>query len=177
MGITSASPIRDLGPCSVIWDIEGTALELSPTHGGVEFKDDLKTKDINEDGQGDTPVDSVTIGRTVSVVVPMTRSSLAQLIATIKGAALVGTANMHVSNDVGSALFALSKSLTIKPKVNGAVSVVATEWLYIYNAYPLANLDIKWDNSTQKTAKVTFTCFPSQVSGSIGKMWRIGAAA
>jgi hypothetical protein len=171
-----ASVIRDLGPCAVYWDADsGTPIALNPTLGGVEFKYSVKTKDIQEDGQGEAAVDSITIGAEAELTVPMTRSAIAQLVQAIKGAALVGTSAMHVSNDVGTALYSLSKVVRVKPMASNVAGVTESEWLTIYKAYPIAGLDWKWDNSSQRTTKVVFKCFPACESAVVGKIFRVGS--
>ncbi|MCK4830049.1 hypothetical protein KA005_80765, partial [bacterium] len=63
-----ASPIKDLGPCIVIWDNNGAVeLQLSPSFGGVLFRDEVLGVDVKEDQQGETIVDSVHTGRVVEV--------------------------------------------------------------------------------------------------------------
>lgn len=171
-----ASIIKDLGPCAVYWDADsGTPIALNPTHGGVEFKYSVKSKDILEDGNGEAAVDAITVGADCELTVPMTRSSIAQLVQALgQGAVQVGT-GMHVSNDVGSQLYGLSKVVRVKPLVNNIASTTVTEWLTIYKAYPVSGLDWKWDNSTQRVTKVVFKCFPAQESSVVGKMWRTGS--
>jgi len=170
-----SAPNKDLGPCSVLWDLALANLELNPTFGGVKFKDDLATADVKEDGHGETPVDAVTIGRISEITVPMTRSSLAQLEAAIKGA-VAGVSNLKVSNDVGTSLFPLAKEVIIKPLVNNVPSVTTTEWLHIHRAYPIAQLEWTYDNAGQRVTNVVFKVFPDDLSGQVGEIWRMGPA-
>lgn len=169
-------PIKDLGPCSVTWDPDGTPLELGPTTGGVKFSDEPKYKQINTDQHGETPVDAIFTGRDVQVVVPMTLSSLAQLEKVI-AASVKGTSNLKVSSPVGTSMFSSAKALLIKPMTNGAASSTESEWLRVHRAYPVGKTNFDYDAGTQRKVEVTFICFPDDTSGQVDEMWRIGAAS
>lgn len=171
-----AAPNRDLGPCCVVWDPAGDNIELSPTFGGVEFRDEVLSVDIHEDGQGETIVDSVHTGRVVEVTVPMTRYTLTQLEAAIKGS-VAAASKLEVSNKVGGAVFADAKELIIKPAEDNVCTPTTTEWLHVHKAYPFANLGWMYDNSGQRVANILFKCYPDTASGQVGEMWRMGPDA
>ena len=170
-----SAPNKDLGPCSVLWDLALANVELNPTFGGVKFKDDLSTAPVKEDGHGETPVSAVTIGRITEITVPMTRSSLTQLEKAIHGS-VKGATNLKVSNDVGTDLFPLSKEVILKPLVNNVPSVTTTEWLHIHRCYPIAHLEWVYDNAGQRVTNVVFQVFPDDTSGQVGEHWRMGPA-
>ena len=135
-----ASPIKDLGPCIVIWDNDGAQeLQLSPSFGGILFRDEVLGVDVKEDQQGETIVDTVHTGRVVEVTVPMTRSTLAQLENAIKGSVDSAT-NLKVSNKVGVNVFPLSKELLIQPIEDGIAAATST-WLHVHRTYPFSNLE------------------------------------
>lgn len=163
------SPNKDLGPCGAYWN----GVHVGPTLGGIKFKDDLNSEDLFEDGHGKTPVDSVSVGRITSVEVPMTRSSWAQLKAMIPGA-VGGVSNLEVYNSVGLDFLALAKALVLKPLVNNVASVIQSQWLTIYRAYPVAAVEFTYDNATQRGVKVLFKVYPDDTSGNVGKTWRMG---
>ena len=169
------NPNKDLGPCSVIWDLAGVNIELNPTFGTVSFKDEITHAEVKEDGHGEAPVDAVTTGRKVELTVPMTRSSLAKLEAAIKGS-VAGVSNLKVSNVAGGAVFADAKEVIVKPLVNNVASVVTSEWLHIHRAYPFVALEWTYDNSGQRVTNVVFKAFPDDTSGKVGEMWRMGPA-
>lgn len=167
--------IKDLGPCSVLWDpTPGANLELNPVFGGVTFKYEETFVDIKEDGHGETPVDSVPTGNITELTIAMTRSTLAQLVAVIKGGAVTGS-TLKVSNVVGGAVFANAKEIIIKPLVNNVPSVTETEWLHIHRAYPFPSLEWVWDNAGQRITNVVFKAYPNDAAGYVGGMWRVGA--
>jgi len=168
-----ALPIKDLGPASVVWDPDGDNIELNPTFGGVVFTDEVKYKTIGEDGYGETPVDATFIGRECKLVVPMTRSSLAQLSNVIPSSAKTGS-TLEVASSVGTQMFADAKEVIVKPLVDNVSSVVTSEWLHIRRAYPISKAEFKYDVSNQRICEVTFLCFPDDSTGHVGDMWQIG---
>lgn len=169
------NPNRDLGPCSVIWDPSGVNLELNPTFGGVLFRDEVADEDIHEDQAGITIVDGVHTGRIVEATVPLTRSSLAQLQAVIKGSTATAT-NLKVKNWVGGNQFPLSKELILKPIVDNVPTADTKEWLHIHRAYPKSNLEFVYNNADQRVTNVIFKAFPDDESGQVRHMWRMGPA-
>lgn len=164
--------IKDLGPCQVLWN----DIDLGPTHGGVVFKEELHHVDIHEDGHGDTPVDSITTGKIVTVEATFTRSSLTQLELMIESSTKSAT-NLKVTNSVGNDMFADSKAMILKPLVDNVASVTTSEWLHIHRTYPIASVEFGYDNSGQRTIKVMFKCFPDDLSTQVGEIWRMGPAS
>lgn len=166
-------PFGDLGPATVIWDVDGTALDLGDTLGSIQFTDDPQYKDIRTEGYGENPVDAVFVGRKVSLVVPLTRAALTKLEKVVPSMTVVSTVGT-VKASVGTQMYASAKKLTIKRLIDGAVSTTAAEWLTILKAYPVTKSDWKFDASNQRVCEVTFLCFPCQESGVVGQMWKIG---
>jgi hypothetical protein len=165
-------PVKDLGPCQVLWN----SIDLGPTLGGVTFKEDLKYVAIHEDGHGETPVDAIFTGRILTVEAKFTRSSLTQLEAMIESSTKTAT-NLKVTNSVGNDMFADSEELILKPLVDNAASATSTEWLHIFRTYPVAKTTLAYDNKGQRVVDVTFVCFPDDTSGATdGLMWRMGPA-
>ena len=169
------APNKDLGPCSVIWDPSGANVELNPTFGDVIIKDELTYAEVKEDGHGEAAVDAVPTGRKVEVTVPMTRSSLTQLEAAIKGS-VAGVSNLKVSNLVGGAVFANAKEVIIKPLVDNVASVTTSEWLHIHRAYPFAALEWVYNNAGQRVTNVILKAFPDDTSGKVSEIYRVGPA-
>ena len=173
-----SAPWKDLGPAFVVWESADTDIDLNPTHGGVKFRDGLITKLIFEDGQGETPVDGMDMGRIVEVDVPMTRSSLAQLEAVIQGATVDGT-TMIVKNSVGNSMLDAAKEIIVKPAVNNAASATTTEWTHFHRCFPVIEREVGFDTSEQRVDKVKFICFPSDSSAdgiALGEIYRHGPA-
>jgi hypothetical protein len=164
--------VKDLGPCQVLYN----AVDLGPTLGGVTFKEELHSVDIKEDGHGDTPVDAIFTGRIVTIECKFTRQTLAQLEAVIESSTK-GASNLKVVNSVGNDMFADAEELILKPLVDNVASVTASEWLHVHRAYPIASVELPYDNSGQRIVNVTFKAFPDDATGQVGEIWRIGAAS
>lgn len=164
--------VKDLGPCQVLFN----SVDMGPTLGGVTFKEELHSVDIKEDGHGDTPVDAVFTGRIATIEAKFTRASLAQLEALIESATKSAT-NLKVKNSVGNQMFADAKEVILKPLVDNSPSAVTTEWLHIHRAYPIAAVELGYDNQNQRIISVTFKCFPDDASGQVNEIWRMGPAS
>jgi hypothetical protein len=173
--IMPVSPNRDLSPCVVVWEPGLLEVKIEKTHGGVFFLDEIRKQEINEDQQGETPVDRVTKGRLCSLTVPMTRYTIAQLAKFIDGG-VDGTpiAKLEVSNVVGGTEFSRAKEIIVKPIIDGAISVDADEWLHIHRAYPTTNLNQAYDNAGQRNVDIVFNGYPDDLSGQVNEMWRFG---
>lgn len=162
-------PIRDLGPCLVAWG----ATDLGAIFGDVKFAYSDQAVDIFEAAFGQTPVDSVFVGAgLVEVVVPFTRSTLANLLLLIPGSSSSGAGSgLKVNaNSVGKTMYDLSKPLFVKPVVNG-VAVANGSWLRLEHAYPMPEFDITFNNADQRVYNVRFKGFPDATSR---KSWSIG---
>ena len=161
----------DLGPCSVQWN--GTV--VGPTQGGVKVKIDMKSVEIKEDGYGVAAVDAVFTGMEVAdIEVPLTRFTLAQLDVLTQDADLAATI-LTVANPVGTAMYALSKALVLKPLVNNVASAVTTQWLTFFKTYPTAKWEIGYDNAGQRIYKVAFKVFVCQNTPNVNDIFKIGA--
>ena len=165
--------ILKLGPCVVDWD-KGTAV-FSKTFGGVVFRYEELLQAIKEDQQGETDVDDVSIGVVnPTLEVPMTNEELSKLVLCFGNA--TESTNLEVANPVGEETLSRARQVIVKPIINGVASVTASEWIYIYKAFPRVTLEYTFDNAGQRVTTVLFKGYPTQVSGVIGQLWRIGDA-
>jgi len=163
------SNIKDLGACQILFD----DVDLGKTFGDVVFKSEVSSVPIQEDQEGTTPVDEVMTGRVVSVEVPMTRATLAQMTKVIPNSSIVGDA-LIVKNPVGTTLADVAKELILKPIVNNVASADSSTWLTIYKCAPRENIEITYNNASQRIFGVTFIAFPSTTSPFTGNLWKIG---
>ena len=164
---------KDLGPCSVIMNPDGTPAELNPTMGGVKMRDTLLFTKIVEDGMGESAVSGVDKGREVQLEVPMTRASIARLNLVIYGSELVGS-TLTVKNTVGNDFYSLAKKILIKPLVNNIASITTSEWTHLWHCFPVVDQEIVYDNSEQRVAKILFEVYPSQDTARRGKFYQYG---
>ena len=176
-----STPIRDLGPCCIVWDPDGDNIELKPCFGTVTFRGEDSAADIFENQHGEAPVDAVFTGRLITLEAPMTRSNLVQLEAVIHDA----TKHKHlgkykilkVPNVVGDNMFPLAKEIILKPVLDRVCSATTSEWLHVFRCYPMAAFEIGYDNSGQRVYNVSFKVFPDDSSGNVGYLWRMGPAS
>lgn len=171
------APNKDLGPCVVIWDADGTPVSFEMTFGGVFFRyEELRTP-LKRDQAGETEVDEVTTGAVnPELECPFTQELVTKLVNCFAHA--TAAANfLKVKNPVGAAVFASAKQVIVKPITNGVISLVSTEWLYIHRAFPRVTMEQVYDNSGQRCVKVLFKGFPDDYSSRVGEMWRYGPNA
>jgi len=153
----SEALVKDLGPCSVTFN----GVDLGKTKGGVIFRDSVKQVEVMEDQAGSTPVDHVLTGRSISVEVPMSRSSLAQLTKVIPGASSMGSYAV-IKNVPGTLRADSAAELLISPLVNG---VAGTDGITIYKASPVSDIELVFDNENQRIYKITFNVYPDSDNG------------
>lgn len=168
----SSLPIKDLGPCQVLYN----SVDLGSTFGGVQFTDEQKYKELHTDQMGETIVDAVFTGREAKVVAKLTMTSLANL-DTVIASSTAGATNLKVSASVGTAMYASANELILKPMVDGVASSTTSEWLHCHKAYPISKVDWGYDATNQRIVEVTFICFPSQATATLNEIWRIGPAS
>lgn len=181
MTTRKTGPVRDLGPCCVIWDPTGVNLELGPTFGSVTFRSEDQSEDIFHDEYGVAPVDAVFTGRIATLEVPMTSPNLVNLTAMIHDATkhkVLGKYKiMKVPNVVGDNMLPVAKEIILKPEIDLVCSATTSEWLHIFRCYPVDSIEIGFDNAGQRVYNVTFKCFPDDASGQVGQLWRLGPAS
>ena len=171
------APNKDLGPCVVIWDADGTPVEFDKTFGGVFFRYEELRAPIKRDQAGETDVDEVTTGAVnPELEVPLTQEEVTKLVHCFAYSSAAANF-LKVKNPVGTAVFALTKHVIAKPIENGVVSVDENEWLNIHRAFPRVTIEIVYDNSGQRCHKILFKGFPDDHSLRVGEMWRYGPSA
>lgn len=171
-------PTGDMGPCEIVWNYgETAALYLGAYLGQVKITGETKAQDIQEERHGDAAVDAILTGTTMSLVIPMTRSTYEALNIVLNAGGIEVSGDheyLKLKNQVGCDLYDLAKSIVIKPICGDVVSVDPAEWTQIYRAFPLMSLDLTYDRSTQRIFPVTFKIFVSQESGFMGEFGSLG---
>jgi hypothetical protein len=157
----------------LIWDIDGTPVNMGPTTGGIIVKDEQSTVDIMQDGYGDAPYDSVTKGSVVSLEMTMSNMTT-ERIAVIHGITQTTGPVFTADNNCGVSLRALAKKVTIKPIVNLVTSTTTSEWLTVFKCIPIKSFEFAFDDENERLWKVIFKVFPDDTTGNVGRMWAIG---
>ena len=156
--------IKDLGPCSITFN----GVDLGKTKGGVIFRDSVNQVEVSEDQAGSTPVDHILTGRKISVEIPMSRSTLAQLNKVIPGASSRSSSSL-IRNQPGATRAASAQQLILSPLVNG---VAGTDRLTIFKASPVADIELTFDNEKQRVYKIVFNVYPDANNGN--QLYKIG---
>jgi hypothetical protein len=156
------------------WDSAGDNVNLGPFSGGILLKSELSKVDILQDGYGDTPYDSITKGRVVSLELTM-REITATRLALIQGCTETTGPVFTFDSNCGVSLRDAAKELIIKPMVNLVVSTTNTEWITIFKCSPpLDAFEIGYDDENARLWKVIFQVFPDDGTGTVGMLYKIG---
>lgn len=156
--------LKDLGPAQVTFN----SVDLGKTMGGVRFRDSGNQAPVVEDQAGTTPVDHIITGRLISVEIPMSRSTLAQLATVIPGASNGGS-YVLVKNQAGITRADSAAKLVIQPLVDGVASADA---LTVFKASPNTDIELTFDNENQRVYKVTFNVYPD--TDNANRLYQIG---
>jgi hypothetical protein len=173
-----ALPIGDIGPCEIVWNYgESAALYLGKYLGQVKLGMETNAQDVLEEQNGDAAVNAVFTGSIMSLEIPLTRSTLAQLQVALNTDAPVTSGDhqyLKLKNQVGCDLYALAKAIVIKPICDGVVSIDPAEWIHLYKCHPIPGMDLSFDKATQRIFPTKFKVFVSQESGFEGDFGTLG---
>ena len=167
-------PMGDISPCVIIWDYEGAGqMHIGPYLGTISFRATDSVADVQEEGFGDAPVDAVFAGTVVELDVPMARSTLVQLAATIgymgMGSLSASGKVLTLKNMAGCDMYANAKQLVIVPICNNVPDPNPHSWTLLYKAHPYREFELGFDRNTQRVHQVKFKIFPNQDSGFCGE--------
>lgn len=166
-------PFGDKGPVELTWAYgESGELIITPYFGKISLKMTDGTSPVEEEAQGDAPVDAVFTGTKTELEVPMARSTLDQLAAMLHGT-LAGDV-LTLFNKSGCPMYENAMPILIKPMCDNAPDPDHATWILIYKAYPYRAFDLGFDRDSQRVVMVKFMIFPSQESGEEGKIMRFG---
>lgn len=144
-----------LGACSVSWG----GVDLGYTQGGVTLTVASSKHDTKVDQEGDTPVDSYIMSRTVSVKVPMAETTvdkLATILATTGGTSTNGV--LSVTTGVGTSLRSGAKPLVLHPISRAASDT--SEDITIPLANTTGDFSQSYEVDRERIIEVTFDGFP-----------------
>jgi len=170
--------LRDISPGAIILDYgpSGHAnLEVRPTLGSINLNDEEQVAPVHEEEFGDAPVSHVSKGSLVSVEVPFTRITLAQLAAIFPLGTTLKSADVLVfKNDVGDDYFLESTNMVIRPIVKNVLSTNPSEWVEIYHVHPRRAWTLAYDRENQRVTNIVFECYPRQSGANIGDFYQFG---
>lgn len=146
-----------LGACSVTWG----GVDLGYTQGGVTVTVGSSKHDTKVDQEGDTPIDSYIMSRTVSVKVPMAETTVDKL-TTILGT--TGGTNekgvLSVTTGVGISMRSGAKPLVLHP--TSKASTDKSEDITIPLANTTGDLTFAYEVDKERVFEVTFDAFPDE---------------
>lgn len=170
----STNIFKRLGAGELTWDVDGTAVIMGPTNGGIMLTNTQNTIPINEDAYGTTPVDAITAGNETKLELTMSKMT-AERLAEVHGVQQLTGPVFKFNISVGESLRELAKKIRIKPITNLVTSTTSSEWITIPLASPpLQALEIGFDAQKERVWKVTFMIFPDDSTGNLGNFFSIG---
>ena len=166
-------PLGDIGAGVVIWDPDGTPVNLGAVLGKINMTHNDDWAPVEEETSGSMPVDGVFSGGACELTVPLTRSEWSKLAAVLPGATL-NTSELTFKNKCGSDMYVLAKPIYIKPVKDLVVGTTKASWVKLYKCYPIREFEIGWDRNSQRVLGVKFIVFPNQDSGYEGNLYTLG---
>lgn len=192
-------PMGDIGPCVAIWAYNmfapGSPICLGPYLGTVSLRMVDSVSDVQEEGYGDAPVDGVFAGSVMELDIPMARSTIDELAATIgydemgvkeyidgAGAPQADDDVLQLRNMAGCDMYADAEQILIAPICNNAPDNTAEGkkgWILLFKCHPYRDFELTFDRSGQRVHMVKFKVFPNQDSAYCGQygLWGLPAIA
>jgi len=170
-------PFKDKGPVQLTWDYGDSNLVINPVLGTVSFTTVDSVSDIQEERYGETPVDAVFTGTVAELAVPMTRSTLDQLINLCEGIESGGASIAVFKVKSGCDMYSSAKQIVIKPLCDNVPDADSEHWILIYKCFPYRDFDLGFNREDQRVHMVRFKVFPCQESGYEGKLYQYGVSS
>lgn len=168
-------PFGDAGPAQLIWHYgESGEIVLNPYRGDVIIRGSEELFSIQEEEYGNADVDAITQGLVVEIDAPLTRSTLAQLEAVLRGS-LAGNV-LTVSTNSGCPQYENAHPLLFKPICNNVPDSDSASWILFFKTFPFVKFEWSFGRASQRITMVGFKVFVSQESGQVGDIFQIGVA-
>jgi len=170
-------PFKDKGPVQLTWDYGDSNLVINPVLGTVSLTTVDSVSDVQEERYGETPVDAVFTGTVVELAVPMTRSTLTQLISLLEGVESGGADVAIFKVKSGCDMYSSSKQILIQPLCDNVPDADLTHAILLYKCFPYRDFDLGFNREDQRVHMVRFKVFPNQESGYEGKYYQYGVSS
>lgn len=153
-------PDYELGPCQILID----EVDMGKTEGGVTVAIGETTVVLNTDQDGETPVDEVVTGTTITVTGNLAEITLANLATVLKTTVTADGAKQKVEiiPNVGTSLLTNAVDMVIKPYVEGAVSTDANDWISLRKAGLKATTSLSYNRADQRVIAFEATGYPAE---------------
>lgn len=165
---------RIAGPCQIL--VNG--VDLGHTLDGIEFEVDRRFSPVNVDKYGDTPIDLILKGTTVTIKMKLAQQNWRQLdeampeTSSFDGAGIKD--RVDLGGDTGYSLRSTAKQLVIHPLKNLGVF---EDDITIYRAVSSEPITLPYKIDEQQVVEVTWTALVSEEYGAGRRLGHIGDAA
>lgn len=159
-----------LGPCQIKFG----GVNLGDTTENCVFRYSEDDAVINVAQQGTTPVDEIVVGHTTEFEVELTRTQIATIASLMAGADNSGSSGdeIEVRNRIGVSRYDNAALLEIIPIVGAnQASTDPHGPIYMYKAAPKSDMEVNYNNSDQRSFRVTFVAYPDQTEGKNYRIW------
>jgi len=142
------------------------ATDLGKTNGGVTLTVSESSQTLNTDQDGETPINEVITGTTVSMEASLADITLENFAMTHKVSVegTSGTQRVEIKPNVGSSLIDSAKKLVLVPYAGDSVSTDPEKLITIPKAGIRSAEELSFDSSTQRVIKVQFTGYPDDAN-------------
>ena len=152
----------ELGPCQILLN----AVDMGKTEGGVTISVGETTVVLNTDQDGETPVDEVVTGTTVTITGNLAEITLANIASVLKGSVVTNGAKekVEVTPNVGTSLLSNSNEIIVKPYVDGSPSTEENDWITMGAAGLKAAMALNYNKSDQRVIAFEAVGYPHGAS-------------
>lgn len=159
--------LRQIGAAIVIWDHDGTPVELTPSWGGVRILcEGLTKQNVSQDGYGTAAIDMITAG----IQNPYIEFSMSDMDLTRLGKVIGFTIDTNagiLKTSNGVSLRSLAKKVLVKPLIDKVASTTESEWVEGYKVTPpQPNFSLEYkDDNDQRVLVCRMDMLPSDETG------------
>jgi hypothetical protein len=140
-----------LGPCSVKFN----SVDVGHTKGGVTVSYEAEYHDITVDKYGNTIADSVLLGESLKVTVPLAESTIANMLVAIPNATTAGGGDRAtIGKDAGARMSAVAAELVLHPLANDASDL--SEDVVLHKAFSKEGIEWKYAPDGERMAEAVF---------------------
>lgn len=151
-------------------------VSLGHTQGGVTFSYEPSTEDLLADQYGETPIDKVLTGETLTIQANLAEAVVGVLNSAMPaGAHALGGAGerLGMGTDAGYSLRADSKQLVLHP-VDKAIGDTSED-VVIYKAVVADTVELNYEVDGQRVFEVTFAALVDETYASGRRLGHIGS--
>tara|TARA_Y100000310_G_scaffold338183_1_gene427132 strand:+ start:951 stop:1493 length:543 start_codon:yes stop_codon:yes gene_type:complete len=166
-----------LGPCSVVWDSDGTPVDLGVTKGGVEVTTRDDNREITCDQYGDSPIAGRLAGTRIEAKVVLMEWSYVTMNEILMSghripAAPAAQTGITFGQTFGDKHESYAKEVTLHPQEQAAADL--SEDVILYKAFPRIDTAVPYSLDGERVVEVTFVGLIDDTRNEGDQLWRIG---